>query len=110
MNREQIRAKNKETLNSIINNANIAESAKQEAIQNMIQMTAIAEKENATETLLQARGFADPVVSITDGKVDVVINAPSITDQQRAQIEDIVKRKTEVPVDGIVITLMKLEE
>lgn len=51
-----------------------------------------------------------PVVSITDGKVDVVINAPSITDQQRAQIEDIVKRKTEVPVDGIVITLMKLEE
>ena len=110
MNRVQIRAKNKETLNSIINNANIAESAKQEAIQNMIQMTAIAEKENATETLLQARGFADPVVSITDGKVDVVINAPSITDQQRAQIEDIVKRKTEVPVDGIVITLMKLEE
>lgn len=110
INREQIRAKNKETLNSIINNANIAESAKQEAIQNMIQMTAIAEKENATETLLQARGFADPVVSITDGKVDVVINAPSITDQQRAQIEDIVKRKTEVPVDGIVITLMKLEE
>lgn len=60
MNREQIRARNKETLNSIINNANIAESAKQEAIQNMIQMTAIAEKENATETLLQARGFADP--------------------------------------------------
>ncbi|WP_432630305.1 SpoIIIAH-like family protein [Brotaphodocola sp.] len=110
MNREQIRAKNKETLNSIINNANIAESAKQEAIQNMIQMTAIAEKENATETLLQARGFSDPVVSITDGKVDVVINAPSITDQQRAQIEDIVKRKTEIPVDGIVITLMKLEE
>ncbi len=110
MNREQIRAKNKETLNSIINNTNIDEAAKQEAIQNMIQMTAVAEKENAAETLLQARGFSDPVVSITDGKVDVVINAPSITDQQRAQIEDIVKRKTEVPVDGIVITLMKLEE
>lgn len=110
MNREQIRAKNKETLNSIINNTNIDEAAKQEAIQNMIQMTAIAEKENATETLLQARGFSDPVVSITDGKVDVVINAPSITDQQRAQIEDIVKRKTEIPVNGIVITLMNLEE
>lgn len=110
MNREQIRAKNKETLNSIINNTNIDEAAKQEAIQNMIQMTAVAEKENATETLLQARGFSDPVVSITDGKVDVVINAPSITDQQKAQIEDIVKRKTEIPVNGIVITLMNLEE
>ena len=40
-----------------------------------------------------AKGFADPVVSISSGKVDVVVNAPSITDAQRAQIEDIVKRK-----------------
>lgn len=110
LNREQIRAKNKETLNNIINNTNLEEAAKQEAIQNMITMTAIAEKENAAETLLQAKGFADPVVSLTDGQVDVVINAPSITDQQRAQIEDIVKRKTEVQADNIVITLLKLEE
>ncbi len=110
LNREQVRAKNKETLNSIINNTNIAEAAKQEAIQNMIAMTAVAEKENAAETLLQAKGFADPVVSLSDGKVDVVINASSITDQQRAQIEDIVKRKTEVSAEGIVITLLNLEE
>lgn len=109
LNREQIRAKNKETLNNIINSTTIDEAAKQEAIQNMIAMTAVAEKENAAETLLQAKGFADPVVSLTDGKVDVVINAVSITDQQRAQIEDIVKRKTEVPAEGIVITLLNLE-
>ena len=109
LNREQIRAKNKETLNNIINNTNIEEAAKQEAIQNMIAMTAVAEKENAAETLLQAKGFANPVVSLTDGKVDVVINAASISDQERAQIEDIVKRKTEVPADGIVITLLNLE-
>lgn len=110
LNREQVRAKNKETLNNIIDNTNIDEAAKQEAIRNMIAMTAIAEKENAAETLLQAKGFADPVVSLSDGKVDVVINAASITDQQRAQIEDIVKRKTEVPAEGIVITLLNLEE
>lgn len=110
LNREQIRARNKETLNSIINSTNIDEAAKQEAIQNMITMTAVAEKENAAETLLQARGFADPVVSLTDGKVDVVINAPSITDQQRAQIEDIVKRKTEVGAENIIITLLNLED
>lgn len=110
LNREQIRARNKETLNGIINNTTLEEAAKQEAIQNLIAMTAIAEKENAAETLLQAKGFADPVVSLTDGKVDVVVNATAITDQQRAQIEDIVKRKTEVPADSIVITLLKLEE
>lgn len=110
MNREQIRAKNREVLNSIINNSNIAEEAKQEAIQNMITMTQIAEKENAAETLLQAKGFVDPVVSFTDGKVDVVLNASCITDQQRAQVEDIVKRKAQVGADSITITLLKLED
>ena len=110
LNREQVRARNKETLMNLINNPNIEEAAKQQAIQQMVDMTAIAEKENAAETLLLAKGFADPVVSISNGKVDVVINAASITDPQRAQIEDIVKRKTEVGAESIVITLMKLEE
>lgn len=110
LNREQIRAKNKETLSNIINNTNIEEAAKQEAIQSMIAMTAVAEKENAAETLLQAKGFADPVVSLTDGKVDVVINAASITDPQRAQIEDVVKRKVGVTADCIIITLLNMEE
>lgn len=110
LNREQIRAKNKETLNNIINNTNIDEAAKQEAIQSMIAMTAVSEKENAAETLLQAKGFADPVVSLTDGKVDVVINAATITDPQRAQIEDIVKRKVGVAAEDIIITLLNLNE
>lgn len=110
LNREQIRAKNKETLMGLINSTSIDEAAKQQAIQDMIDLTEIAEKENAAETLLMAKGFLDPVVSITGDKVDVVINAASITDPQRAQIEDIVKRKTEVGADQIVITLLKLEE
>lgn len=110
LNREQVRARNKETLMNLINNPNIEEAAKQEAIQEMIDMTAISEKENAAETLLLAKGFADPVVSISNGKVDVVINASAISDPQRAQIEDIVKRKTEVGAENIIITLMKLDE
>ena len=44
------------------------------------------------------------------GKADVVVNAASLTDQERAQIEDIVKRKTEIGADGIVITLLDAEE
>ena len=98
--REQIRAKNKETLMQIINSDQISEEEKQTAIQNLIGMTEI----------LKAKGFVDPVVSITDGKVDVVVNAASLSDQERAQIEDIVKRKTEIGADGIVITLLDVDE
>ena len=108
LSREQIRAKNREALNALINNENLDASAKEAAVQDMLALNAIAEKENAAETLLMAKGFADPVVSITDGKVDVVVNAPSITDPQRAQIEDIVKRKTEISAENIVISLLNL--
>ena len=94
----------------LINSDQIADTEKQAAVQSMIELTEIAEKENAAETLLKAKGFVDPVVSITDSKVDVVINAVSITDPERAQIEDIVKRKTEIGADGIIITLLDLEE
>ena len=94
----------------LINNEQITEVEKQAAIQGMIELTEVVEKENAAETLLKAKGFVDPVVSITSGKVDVVINAVSLTDPERAQIEDIVKRKTEIGADGIVITLLDLAE
>lgn len=110
LSREQIRAKNKETLMELINNGQIPDTEKQAAIQSMIRMTEISEKENAAETLLRAKGFVDPVVSITEDQVDVVVNAVTLTEPERAQIEDIVKRKTEVGANGIVITLMDLAE
>ena len=110
LSREQVRARNKETLMNLINSTSIDEASKQQAIQDMIEMTEISEKENAAETLLIAKGFADPVVSISKDKVDVFINASAITDPQRAQIEDIVKRKAEVSADQIIITLLNMAE
>lgn len=110
LSREQVRAKSKETLNEIIQNENVDAASREAAVKSMMELTELAEKENAAETLLMAKGFSDPVVSITDGKVDVVINAVSLTDPERAQIEDIVKRKTETSAEHIVITLLSLQE
>ncbi len=107
--KEQIRAKNKETLLEIINSDGLSEEQKQEAVNTMVQMTAIAEKEAAAEILLEAKGFSDVVVSINDGAVDVVVNALTLTDVQRAQIEDIVKRKTEINAENIIISTVVQE-
>ncbi len=104
LNREQIRAKSKETLLEIINNANIAEDQKQNAVSTMTEMTQIAEKEAAAELLLESKGFAGCVVSITDGSCDVVVNEAELSEAQRAQIEDVVKRKTEISGENIIIT------
>ena len=102
--KEQVRAKNKETLLDIINNVNISEEQKQEAIDGMIALTDIAEKETAAEILLEAKGFDDVVVSIADGMVDVVVNTSELTEAQRAQIEDIIVRKTGISAENIVIS------
>jgi hypothetical protein len=102
--KEQTRAKNKETLMEIINNANITESQKQEAVDNMIAITDIAEKETAAEILLESKGFSDVVVSISDTGVDVVVNAAELSEAQRAQIEDIIIRKTGVSPETIIIS------
>lgn len=105
--KEQMRAKNKETLLDIINNTTISEAQKQDAIENMIQLTDIAEKETAAEILLEAKGFEDVVVSISDTGVDVVVGMESLSDAQCAQIEDIVTRKTAVAPENIIIQCSK---
>ena len=110
LSREQVRSKNKETLMEIINNVNLDDSVKQDAINKMIEATEIAERENAAEILLEAKGFTDVVVSIADDSCDVVLNMGEVTDAERAQVEDIVKRKTNIAGDKIVITPIVINE
>lgn len=108
--REQTRSLNKETFTDIMNNTNVSDEAKETAVNGLINLTAIAEKEDATETQLEAKGFSDAVVSIIDDQVNVIINAASVTEQDIAQAEDIVKRNTGVESTGIVISAVVMEE
>lgn len=110
LNREQIRSKNKESLLEIVNNTAVAETLKQDAINKMIAMTDISEREAAAEMLLEAKGFTDVVVSITDDNCDVVLNMGEVTDSKRAQVEDIVKRKTNISAEKIVITPIVVDD
>ena len=108
--REQTRSRNKEMLMELINSTNVTDEQKQNAINEMVQMTDIAEKELAAETLLVAQGFEEVVVSINDSCADVVVSSTQVSDSQRAQIEDIVKRKTGIEAANITITPVKTGE
>lgn len=102
--KEQTRARNKEALLNIINAENLPESAKQDAVNSMIELTDITQKECAAEILLEAKGFADVVVSISGDVADVIVQANDLTEAQRAQIEDIVSRKTGIAAENIIIS------
>ena len=108
--REQVRAKNKESLMEIIDNENLSDAQKEDAVNQMIAMTDLAEKEAAAETLLSSKGFSETVVSLTADSADVVVNASELSDANRAQIEDIISRKTGIAAENIVITPVYAEE
>nr|WP_246597359.1 SpoIIIAH-like family protein [Faecalicatena faecalis] len=102
--REQVRAQNKETLQAIIDNTNISEDEKTDAVAQMVKMTELSEQEVAIETLMASKGFSDSVVSLTEDSADIVVDSAELTDANRAQIEDIVTRKSNISPENIVIT------
>ena len=107
--REQVRAKNKESLMEIIDNQNLSDAQKQDAVNQLLVMTDLAEKEAAAETLLASKGVAQAVVSLTQDGADIVVSAAELSDANRAQIEDIVTRKTGIAAENIVITPINTE-
>ena len=102
--REQVRSQNKADLQAIISNKDISDEEKQNAINTMVSMTDLTEKEAAAELLLEAKGFENVIVNLTGETADVVVPDADLEDAKRAQIEDIVKRKTGVTAESIVIT------
>lgn len=102
--REQIHSKNKETLLKVINDETVSEKEKTSAVEAMVEITKSSELENTIETLLEAKGFSNVIVTLSDSQVDVIIDEQEITDQKRAQIEETIKRKTDISADKIVIT------
>ena len=110
LSREQVRSQSKADLQAILNNTEVGDDQKQEAVNTMVQMTEISEKEAAAEMLLEAKGFENAVVNLTGETADVVVPEADLEDSRRAQIEDIVKRKTGIAPENIVITPLNESE
>lgn len=104
--REQVRAQNKEELMEIINNVDLTEAQKQDAVNKVAELTDISEKELAAETLIMSKGLQDVIVNMVDGNVEVIVAAQSLDNSTKIQIEDVVKRKFEVTADKITISLV----
>lgn len=104
LNREQNRSKTKEYYLEIINNDGMDEAGVQSATDAYIKLTEDMEKESEAEAILSAKGFGNAIVSIGEDSVDVIIDKSDLTDVEKAQIEDIVVRKTGCEVNQIIIT------
>lgn len=110
LSREQIRSQNKADLQEIISSQDIGDEQKQQAVSAMVEMTEITEKEAAAELLLEAKGFENVIVNLTGETADVVVPDSYLEEAKRAQIEDIVKRKTGIAAENVVITSLSQSE
>ena len=107
LDREQSRAKQEEMLNEMLNNASLSAEQKDRCSESLLTIQDRIEKESAAEAMIEAKGFGQAYVRIDDETVDVVVDASELTDQQVAQIEDIVTRKTGYNKDQLRISTLK---
>ena len=107
--REQKRDENMASLNDIINNSTLDNQTKQAAIESVTDLVKKTEMEMELETTIEAKGYDGVYVSLSDKSVDVCINTLTVDDVTRAQIEDIVTRKTGFPIENVVITPLASE-
>ena len=106
LNKEQTRTRNEETLNSIINNEKLDSAQRKAAADNLLNMTQNAQLEANIESILEGKGLPQTMVTITENGVEVLVGSTEISDKERAQIEDIVKREANVKISDVVISLM----
>lgn len=106
--REQTHSKAKDTLEEIIKDQTVKDSVKQDAVDKLAMLS--EQMETAAENLLGAKGFLNSIVTITNGKVDVLVNKKDLSKVERSQIEDIVVRKVGCQLGDVVISSIKTEE
>lgn len=101
--RENTRSENYSTCMDIIGTESLSEENKQVAVNELMEIERIRDIETASEIMLEAKGFSDTLVYMQDKRVDVVVNAEKITEQDLAQIMDVVKSQTKMKANQIFV-------
>jgi len=110
INREQTRSERKEWLMDLINTVATTDDAKENAMSEIINIQEVIEKEMQAESLIESKGFGSTYVRVDDDSVDVIVGKQNLTQNEIAQIADIVKRKTGFTIDKIKISSLKEQE
>lgn len=101
--RNSVRAQEVAYLDSIIQNQATEQEVLSEAQTRKIELTEWMEQEVTVEGLLRAKGFSDAIVTLSDSTVNVVVSDAVLTEQQAAQILQIVMDETNVTAQNVKI-------
>jgi len=102
--RENTRAKELEYLETIMLMEQTDAETLADAQAQQMDIVKHMEAEFTVESLLKAKGFTDAAVTFHTGAVNIVVKGESLTEQQAAQILDIVCRETGEDAENVKIT------
>lgn len=102
--RDNLRANEIEYLEEIIADPNTDAETLQDAQQRKLDIVNNMEKEFVVENQIIAKGFADAAVTLRTGSVNVVVDAQELTEEQVAQILELVQRETEEKASNIKVS------
>jgi choline dehydrogenase-like flavoprotein len=103
MQRDRLMSQEIATLESLVKNPAISQSAKSEAAQTMVRDTEELKQEMRIEGLLSGRGFPLAAATVTQNQVVVVVAAQTLTSQDVAKIADTATTVTGLPPEDVVI-------
>ncbi len=101
--REQARDTAAEAVEELLDNNNLSEADKKNALAKIELLSKNIERENNIETLLKAKGFSEVVAVIGESGISVVVKAEGLTSVQTLQIQDIITNETDIPLNNIKI-------
>ena len=90
----------------IIGDEALSDDAKKEAADTYVKLNDTIEMETDIETVLSAKGYKDVVVTIGEQTIDVTLGVAELDETEKAQIEDIVTRKSGYNISDVAISVM----
>jgi stage III sporulation protein AH len=107
LNKQQTRDEALELLKTVAESSNSAAETKDKANVDMISIAKSTEIETKIEGLIKAKGFSDCMVYISDESVNVVVASKGLSQEQAAQINEIVIAETKRDASAIKIVEIK---
>lgn len=101
MNREKQRAELVASLNEIVNNPSTNDNTREQASTMKLQLVKDQELELKIEDLLSAKGFSEPLVYISNGTANVVVNEEKLEKADAAKVFDLVAAEAKMEYDNI---------
>ncbi|MCL2187496.1 MAG: SpoIIIAH-like family protein [Defluviitaleaceae bacterium] len=107
LNREQHRSGLRATLTEIINNDNVSDAQRTQAVEDKLEIQRRVERESGVESLLESKGFSEVYVRISDNGVDIIVGKETLTSSELAIILEAAMRKTGLNANQVFVSPMR---